>query len=129
MFMSFLCLSDQQAPYIDRYRYNGGANAWQSWANIFDVWPNIAPQLHQTSSQQTQDVEPVLVSCWSTVRDAGPTLNQHCFNVSCLMVCQMRYEEDPRMLDYCWPKVTDCGPAFRQHWSSIGPASPVMETV
>ena len=29
------------------------------------------------TSQQTGGIEPMLVSCWSTVCDAGPTLNQH----------------------------------------------------
>ena len=33
-------------------------------------------------SQQTRDVDPMLVWCWSGVEDGGPTLNQHCFNVS-----------------------------------------------
>ena len=37
-----------------------------------------------TLSQQARDVEPMLVQCWATVCDAGPTLNQHWFNASCL---------------------------------------------
>ena len=28
-------------------------------------------------SQQVQDVKPMLVKCWATVCDAGPTFNQH----------------------------------------------------
>ena len=41
--------------------------------------------LIQCNTQQTQDVESILVKRWSTVYDAGPTLNQHCFNVLCLL--------------------------------------------
>ena len=44
-------------------------------------YTNIEPMLpynmsrETKSSQQTRDVEPMLVHCWSTVYDAGPTLN------------------------------------------------------
>ena len=31
----------------------------------------------------------MLVQCWSTVYAAGPTLDQHCFDVSCLLGCQL----------------------------------------
>ena len=27
----------------------------------------------------------MLIQCWATVNDAGPTVNQHWFNVSCLL--------------------------------------------
>ena len=36
-------------------------------------------------TQQTRDIEPLLVQCWFTVHDADPTLNQHWLNVSCLL--------------------------------------------
>ena len=36
-------------------------------------------------SQQTQDVESMLVLRWSGVVDGGPTSNQHWFNVLCLL--------------------------------------------
>ena len=35
---------------------------------------------------QTRNVEPMLVQCWSTVYDAGPTMNQHRLNVSLLVL-------------------------------------------
>ena len=35
-------------------------------------------------SQQTRDVELMLVECWASVEDYGPTFNQYWFNVSCL---------------------------------------------
>ena len=28
-------------------------------------------------SQQTQDIDPMLIQCWPTVCDAGPPSNQH----------------------------------------------------
>ena len=37
-------------------------------------------------TQQTQDLEPTLIYCWSSVVDGGPTLQQHWFNVSCFRV-------------------------------------------
>ena len=40
------------------------------------------------SSQQTRDVEQILVSCWATVCDAGPTWNQYWFIVPCLLGCK-----------------------------------------
>ena len=36
-------------------------------------------------NQQARDVETMLVECWPIVCDAGPSLNQHCFNASCLL--------------------------------------------
>ena len=46
------------------------------------LWIRFANRLH---SQQTQDIEPMLDQCWADVVDDGPALNQHCFNVSCLL--------------------------------------------
>ena len=36
-------------------------------------------------SQQTRDVDPMLIQCWANVEDGGPTLNQYWVNVSCLL--------------------------------------------
>ena len=36
-------------------------------------------------TQQTRDIEPMLVQCWASVVDDGPALNQHWVNVSCLL--------------------------------------------
>ena len=38
-----------------------------------------------TAAQQTGGVEPVLVLCWASVADGGPELDQHWFNVLCLL--------------------------------------------
>ena len=35
--------------------------------------------------QQTRYIAPLLVQCWASVVDGGPTLNQHWDNVSCLL--------------------------------------------
>ena len=41
-------------------------------------------------TQQTRDVEPMLIECWSIVFDSGPTFNQHWLNVSCLLGTVLR---------------------------------------
>ena len=41
-------------------------------------WPN-------SGTQQTRDIHPRLVQCWTSVVDGGPTLNQSWVNVSCLL--------------------------------------------
>ena len=37
------------------------------------------------TGQQTRDIEPLLVHCWASVVNGGPTLNQQWPNVSCLL--------------------------------------------
>ena len=63
-------------PVLFRSRWpTGDCNAWQSARSpLFD---------QQCMSQQTGDVETMLVSCWASVVDGGPILNQHLSNVSC----------------------------------------------
>ena len=39
----------------------------------------------QRHFQQTRDNHPMLVQCWASVADGGPTLYQHRVNVSCLL--------------------------------------------
>ena len=39
----------------------------------------------QLVTQQARDVKPMLLLGWSSVYDAGTTLNQHWFNVSCVL--------------------------------------------
>ena len=39
---------------------------------------------------QTQDIHPVLVQCWASVHDAGPTLNKRRVNILCLLHKQLR---------------------------------------
>ena len=40
---------------------------------------------YSVNTRQTPDGSPVLVQCWPSVCDAGPTLNQHWTSVSCLL--------------------------------------------
>ena len=42
---------------------------------------------NERGSQQTRDVDPMLLWCWATVFDAGPTSHQHWINVPCLLGC------------------------------------------
>ena len=46
-----------------------------------DEIPGCSEQL----TQKTRDVDPVLVQCRASVYDAGPTLNQHRVNASCVL--------------------------------------------
>ena len=39
----------------------------------------------QSGSPANRNFEPMLVWCWATVCDAGPTWNQHWLNMSCLL--------------------------------------------
>ena len=45
------------------------------------VW-SVSSQHH---AQQTRDVGPLVGQCWSSVYDAGPTLDQHWAKVSCML--------------------------------------------
>ena len=36
-------------------------------------------------TQQKRYIKPMLFKRWATVKDAGPTLKHHWFNVSCLL--------------------------------------------
>ena len=36
-------------------------------------------------AQQTRAIEPLLVQCWASVVDGGPTLNQQWLNISCFL--------------------------------------------
>ena len=45
----------------------------------------VMQSIAQMPPQQTRDVDPMLVYCWSDVVDGGATLTQHWVNVSCLL--------------------------------------------
>ena len=58
---------------------------------MFSGKMNTAPTASETTSwlnntQQTQNVESMLVYRWSSVVDGVPALNQHWFNALCLLV-------------------------------------------
>ena len=36
-------------------------------------------------TQQTRNIDPIFVYCWSSIADCGSTLNQLWFNVMCLL--------------------------------------------
>ena len=64
-----------------------------------------------SSPRQTQDLDPMLFYCWSTVCDTGPILNHHWFNAEGRGV-------EP-MLFYCRSTVCDAGPTLNQHWFNL----------
>ena len=39
----------------------------------------------EKGTQQTRDIQPMLVQCWASVKDDGSALCQHWLNVSCLL--------------------------------------------
>ena len=78
-------------------------------------------------------VGPMLIQCWSTVYDAGPTLDQHRANVLCLLDSRTRtpgtpepgygwraYEEFAVPIVYqCWDSAGGYGPALRQRLFNV----------
>ena len=40
-------------------------------------------------TQQARVTNPLMVQCWSSFYDAGPTLTHQCVNVSCLLGTQL----------------------------------------
>ena len=49
------------------------------------------------SARQTREIDPVLVQCWASVCDAGPTLNQLRVNVPCLLGTELRHGPDSHL--------------------------------
>ena len=52
------------------------------------VQDNPVPEqngLFNICTQQTRDIQPMLVQCWASVADAGPTLNRRRLTVSYLL--------------------------------------------
>ena len=43
------------------------------------------PDPHESNIQRTQDVEPMLFTCWANVCDAGPTYKQHWLKILCTL--------------------------------------------
>ena len=65
----------------------------------------------------------MLFQCWSSVADGGPKLNQHWFNVLCLLgdkhwfsvSSQQTRDSHPKLIQ-SWASVADNGPTFSRHW-------------
>ena len=68
-------------------------------------------------TQQTRDIDPMLVQCWASVVDDGPTLNQHWVNVS--TTCLLASEVADTGLVLKWANVRDIIPALSQHWANL----------
>ena len=57
-------------------------------------------------TQQTQNIQAMLVQCWPGVFDAGPTLHQHWLNVSWLLGgCRQEQTAIRAICPKCWPIV------------------------
>ena len=72
-------------------------------------------------SHQKRDVHPVLIQCWATVCDAGPTLNLHRVNVPLECHCSVLYlhtNTDWEMTQ-CWFYVGPSSATLAQHWTNI----------
>ena len=54
-------------------------SAWLSWQQL----QTREHQYAETLPQQTPNTHPMLVQCWASVADVGPTLIQHWISVSC----------------------------------------------
>ena len=70
--------------------YSGGLLNFGSYGffSKYDVWCmhgtiELKRLSWQSTSQQTRYINPMLIQCWASVVDAGPTLDQHSLDVSC----------------------------------------------
>ena len=106
---------------------------WRAWQILTHVgrpgiickWGAVLNHVLTEASQQTRDVEPMLVQCWASVADYGPTLNQHCFIVSSLLWDRffkgeyLFAEVILRLLSsrlQCWFEVGPASNTMAQHW-------------
>ena len=71
-------------------------------------------------SQQTRDVDPMLVYFWASVADGGPKIDQHWVNVSCLLasIPAKRKIVEPKLI-YCWSSGVDGELTLIQHWFNV----------
>ena len=89
-------------------------------------YKHTQPSLYIT--QQSQYIHPMLVRCWPSVVDGGPTLNQPRVNVSCL---QGRWRKRHRVpinhetLNRCLSNVVLASATLAQHWTSTASMSSV----
>ena len=80
---------------------------------------------HHPHTQQTQGVEPMLIYCWPTVYDGGPTLKQHWFNalrfLGTAMICDpVLSQEGAARLHFQQPIQLTLSFSLKQ-WLFLGP--------
>ena len=75
------------------------------------LWPIVIYSLHYTPPPLsyviqrhpdiyiTRDIEQMLLKCWACVVDGGPTLQQHLFNVPCLLGFNLRIKYQDQLDD------------------------------
>ena len=84
------------------------------------IYVSIATQIKKEWEQlyqEADDVYPMLVQCWSSVVDGGPTLNQHWSNILCQQPCS-RPNTNPRHS----PNAGLMLGQRRRRWPNIKPA-------
>ena len=102
--------------------------AKKHWFNVVIIlgqrcrrWPSIKPKLVAVSCLLERYIVSILIHCWASIANVGPTLSQQCFVVLCLLRCtpsqQTRYIET--IIFCCWPNVFDAGPTSRQHCFNV----------
>ena len=93
-------------------------------------WPNVVlmltrrlrrrPNIKTTLGQclVLAGYDPMVFKCWP---DVGPTLKQHCVNVSCLLGTAPGINSRPNTatLTKCWASVVDGVPALKQRWLNV----------
>ena len=81
---------------------------YQTGCIYLSTRPNLL--LPHLPTQQTQDIDPMLVQCWASVVDGGPTLDQHWVDVLCLLGIYQTKSRAARI--YLSSK--------RTHWNNVG---------
>ena len=71
----------QSPPCWKRLIIPGKTNAAIHGPHLYGVGSSTA----RYDTWKTRDIEPMLVECWSSICDAGPTFKQHWFSVSCFL--------------------------------------------
>ena len=126
------------APYLKSLPDNGqlslsntktdlyASSSWFFWIGYASLTRPLLPHhawlVRVPPNHQTRYTDPMLVQCWSSVTDAGPTLSQHRVSASCWL--------GGRVLVQCWASVAEGGPTKSQHWKlfcySVGPTSTTL---
>ena len=81
------CGSVDHMYYVSFFQLTGHLWAIACPSAYISMGPDIGCKLVSLHSQQAWDVDTVLVWCWASVVDGGPTSNQHRINVSRLQGC------------------------------------------
>ena len=59
--------------------------------SVSDMWAGDTAPPHLTISRQTRAVNLILVFCWASSTNGGPTLSQHWVNDLCFLTCNANW--------------------------------------